>query len=188
MRQETGIAVLYILFSNFKESRLNAAKMHIDLIQQYFTQAKTIRVEGPEGEQLMQVNTQLDPTAPDYNAVGSTRYDVIVDEDVENISMRAFILEQLASYSQNNPGTIPPELIVEYSNLPYTAKMQVKQFNQAAQQSQAQAAQFEMQMKQEEVNLKKAELALRVKEVELTFEAKMAQINKPTPKGGKGNG
>lgn len=188
MRQETGIAVLYILFSNFKESRLNAAKMHIDLVQQYFTQAKTIRIEGPEGEQLMQVNTQLDPTQPDYNAVGSTRYDVIVDEDVENISMRAFILEQLASYSQNNPGTIPPELIVEYSNLPYTAKMQVKTFNQQTQQSQAQAAEMEMNFKQQELDLKKAELALRVKEVELTFEAKMAQINKPTPKGGTNNG
>jgi hypothetical protein len=188
MRQETGIAVLYILFANFKESRLNAAKILVDLIQQYVTMPKMIRIEGPEGEQLMQINTQMDPSQPDYNAVGSTRYDVIVDEDVENISMRAFILEQLASYSQNNPGTIPPELIVEYSNLPYTAKMQVKQFNESQQQGQAAAQQAEMSFKQQELDLKKAELALRVKEVELNFEAKMAQVNKPTPKGGTKNG
>ena len=188
MRQETGIAVLYILFSNFKESRLNAAKFHVDLIQQYMTAPKTIRIEGPKGEQLMQINTQMNPQEPGFNSVGANRYDVIVDEDVENISMRAFILEQLASYSQNNPGTIPPELIVEYSNLPYTAKMQVKQFNESAQQSQAQAAQFEMMIKQEELNLKKAELALKVKEVELNFEVKMTQANKPTSKGGKSNG
>lgn len=188
MRQETGIAVLYILFSNFKESRLNAAKMHVDLIQQYVTMPKMIRIEGPEGEQLMQVNTQMNPQEPGFNSVQGNRYDVIVDEDVENISMRAFILEQLASYSQNNPGTIPPELIVEYSNLPYTAKMQVKQFNQSTQQAQAQAAQAEMMFKQQEIDLKKAEIALHAKEIELTFQAKMAQINKPTPKGGKSNG
>lgn len=183
MRQETGIAVLYILFSNFKESRLNAAKFLVDLIQQYFTAPRMIRIQGAAGESLMQINTQMNPGQPDFNDVSAGRYDVVVDEDVENITMRAFIMEQLTAYSQNNPGTIPPDVIMEYSNLPFTAKMAVKNFNAQNQQAQAQAAQFEQQMQLEELNLKKAELALHVKEVELKHEVDMENA-KHKAKGG----
>jgi hypothetical protein len=183
MRQETGIAVLYILFSNFKESRLNAAKFLVDLIQQYYTAPRVIRVQGQQGEQLMELNTQLDPTNPDYNGVDSGRYDVVVDEDVENITMRAFIMEQLTAYSQNNPGMIPPDVIMEYSNLPFTAKMAVKNFNAQNQAAQAQAVQFEQQMQIEELNLKKTELALRAKEMELKHEVDLENA-KNKSKGG----
>jgi hypothetical protein len=131
----------------------------------------------------MELNTQLDPTNPDYNGVDSGRYDVVVDEDVENITMRAFIMEQLTAYSQNNPGMIPPDVIMEYSNLPFTAKMAVKNFNAQNQAAQAQAVQFEQQMQIEELNLKKTELALRAKEMELKHEVDLENA-KNKSKGG----
>lgn len=128
MRQETGIAVLYVLFTNFRDSRLNAAKFAFGLQQMYTTQNKILRIEGPNGQMLRQMNSQLNPEIEGFNDVRAGQFDVVIDEDVENITMRSFILQMLVQFSQNNPGSIPPDLIMEYTNLPYSAKQKVKQW------------------------------------------------------------
>lgn len=155
MRQETGIAVLYIIFENFRQSRLLLAEIMLSLIQQYDNEETVVRVEGPEGVQLMQANSQMNPQAEGFNDLSFGEYDVRIDENVENVTMRAFAMQMLAQFGQNNPGTIPPDLLMEYSTLPYSAKQRVKIFNQQQMQMQQAAQDREFQLKVEELKIKK---------------------------------
>jgi hypothetical protein len=61
MRQEAGIAVLYILFNNFKNSRLEGKRLIMSLVKQYVSAPEIIRIKGPEGQRLLQIYTQLNP-------------------------------------------------------------------------------------------------------------------------------
>ena len=47
-RQETGIAVLFIIFDNFRHARLIGAKILLALIQQYVTEPMLVRINGPQ--------------------------------------------------------------------------------------------------------------------------------------------
>jgi hypothetical protein len=38
------------------------------------------------------------------------------------------IAQILTDFSHNNPESIPPDIVLEYSSVPYTAKMRIKQF------------------------------------------------------------
>lgn len=126
-RQQTGIAVLYILFNNFRESRLDAGRVYLSLLQQYTSAAEVIRIEGEKGKQLMQINTDMNPQSPNFNDVSVGEYDLEVDETVENSTLRLAIAQMLTEFAQNNPGSVPPGIIMEYANLPFTVKQQVQQ-------------------------------------------------------------
>lgn len=147
MRQETGIAVLYILFDNFREFRLASAKMLMSMIRQYVDQPMLLRIEGPEGAQLLQANTQLDPQNPGFNSISTGEFDVRIDETVENATIRGAIAQMLTEFSQANPGTIPPTIIMEYAGLPFSVKQEIKAYQQ--QQAEAAAAEAEAQRKHE---------------------------------------
>lgn len=126
-RQQTGIAVLYILFNNFRESRMEAGRLYLSLLQQFTTNAEVIRIEGEKGKQLMQINTQTNPQSPSFNDVTVGEYDLEVDETVENTTLRLAIAQMLTDFAQNNPGSVPPGIIMDYANLPFTVKQQVQQ-------------------------------------------------------------
>ena len=166
MRQETGIAVLYILFENFRQSRLLIAEQMMSLIQQYETQERVLRIEGPEGAKLLQVNSQMNPQVTGLNDVSFGEFDARIDESVENVTMRAFALQMLAQFGQNNPGTIPPDLLMEYSNLPYSAKMKVREYNQQQQAMQQAMADREYQLQVAELEVKKIAAENKGKEKE----------------------
>jgi hypothetical protein len=154
MRQETGIAVLYIIFENFRQSRLNLAEFMVSLIQQYETMERVIRIQGPEGAKLLQVNSQMNPQTEGFNDVSFGEFDAVIDENVENTTMRAFAMQMLSQFGQNNPGTIPPDLLMEYSNMPYSAKMKVRDYNQQQQQVKQAMDDREYQLKVEELKIK----------------------------------
>jgi len=97
------------------------------MIQQYVSQAELIRIQGQEGIQLIQINTQMNPQSPDFNDVSVGEYDLEVEETVENATMRLAIAQMLTEFSQNNPGSIPPDIVLDYANLPFTVKQRVKE-------------------------------------------------------------
>lgn len=130
MRQETGIAVLYTLFDNFREFRINAAKMLLSMIQQYVDYPMMIRIEGQEGAQMIQANTQLNPGIEGYNDITIGEFDVRVDETVENATVRSATAQMLTDLAHNNPNTIPPELILDYAGLPWTVQQQLREYRQ----------------------------------------------------------
>lgn len=178
-RIETGIAVLYILFRNFRESRILLAEQMVALIQQYDSTERIVRIEGPEGVQLLQMNSQMNPQMPEFNDVSFGKYDARIDENVENATMRNYVLQLLTQFGQNNPGTIPPDLLMEYSNLPYSAKMRVREFNKAQAEATEKQRQEELDLEREKIHIKAATDVLKVKQ------QKQQSVAKPKPKGGK---
>jgi hypothetical protein len=140
LRQGQNIAILYILLDNFKKSRLQATKLLFSFIQQYVTTQRIIRIEGVNGQQLLQLNSQNDPNAPGFNDVSVGKYDFYVEEGVETVNSRNSLAQLLVDISHNNPGAIPPDLIIEYSGAPFSVVQQLKQYSAQAQQAQQQAA------------------------------------------------
>ena len=135
-RQETGLAVLYILYDNFGATRLQAGKIFLSLLQQYVSSSQVIRIEGEKGMQLVEINTQMQRDNEGFNDVSAGEFDLVVDETIETASSRMLISQVLTDYSHNNPGAISPDLILEYANVPFTAKKKVQQTFEAQQQQQ----------------------------------------------------
>jgi len=131
MRQDSSIAVLYILFANFTESRTNATKMLMRLIQQYSTAAEVIRIDGAKGAQLLEINSQMNPQVAGFNDISAVEFDFIVDEELASKSARMSTAKALMDFNQTNPGSIPPALILEYMNMPFSAKQQVIEYTNA---------------------------------------------------------
>jgi hypothetical protein len=146
LRQGQNIAILFILLDNFKKSRLQATKLLFSFIQQYVTAERVIRIEGQNGQMLMQLNTQNDPKAPGFNDVSVGKYDFFVEEGIETVNSRNSIAQMLIDMSHQNPGSVPPELIVEYSGAPFSVVQQLKQYSQQQQKSAQQAEQQKMAM------------------------------------------
>ena len=88
LRQGQNIAILFILLDNFKKSRLLATKILFSFIQQYVSTERVIRIEGQEGQQLLQINSQSDPNAPGFNDVSIGKYDFFVEEGIETLLHR----------------------------------------------------------------------------------------------------
>jgi hypothetical protein len=153
-RQETNIAVLYVLYDNYHESRELSTKILLSMIQQYETQPTMIRLEGDKGLQLLQVNSQLNPNLPDFNDISRLEFDITLDDVAEMSTMRGQITEALADYSHNNPGVIPPDLILEYTDIPYTGKQRVKLLWEEKRAQEAKLAEEEMALKRLEVETK----------------------------------
>ncbi|RPI55859.1 MAG: hypothetical protein EHM49_01410 [Deltaproteobacteria bacterium] len=130
LRLESNIAVLYLLLKNFRRSRVQGGKIFMSLIQQYVTAPMVIRVEGQEGMQLVEINTKLNPQVEGFNDISAGKFDLMIDEEAENTTMRREIAQMLMELAHNNPDSIPPEIILEYLDLPLTAKMKVQQYNQ----------------------------------------------------------
>jgi len=131
MRMESSIAVLFILFNNFRKSRILAGKQLLSLIQQYVTLPRVIRIEGPEGAKLVRINTQLNPQSPNFNDITVGKYDLVVDEAAENVTMRREIANMLLEYARNAPEAVPPEVVMEYLDLPLSVKVRVREYNEA---------------------------------------------------------
>jgi hypothetical protein len=162
MRQQTGLAVLYILFDNFRESRLEAGRILLSMIQQYVTQEELIRIRGQEGMQLIKINSQMNPQSPDFNDISVGEYDLEVEETIENATMRLAIAQMLTDFSQNNPNSIPPDLVLEYANMPFTVKQRVK-------------ASWEQQQKLQQENLD-ADRALKIQELDTKVKLELRKM------------
>ena len=153
-RQETGIAVLYVLFDNFRESRFNTGKLMLSLIQQYVTEPTAIRIEGEKGARLLEVNSQLNPQVEGFNDISAGEFDFVVSETAETMTIRAATAQMLVDFSQNQPGIIPPDILLDYVDLPYTAKMRVREHWEMVQNQQKEQVDREYELKLKELELK----------------------------------
>lgn len=166
-RQETGIAVLFIIFENFRHSRLLGAKVLLALVQQYVTDAMMIRINGEQGKQLIAVNSQMNPQVEGWNDITAGEFDLELDETVHTATMRRAVAQILAEFSHNNPGAIPPDLVLEYSDIPYTAKTRVRQSYDQQMAAAADEAKLEKATRVFEMDVKKEELAIKHEELEI---------------------
>ena len=153
-RQETGIAVLYVLFDNFRETRFNAGRLLMSLIQQYVTEETVVRIEGEKGAQLFQINSQMNPQVEGFNDISSAEFDYTVSETAETMTIRAATAQMLIDFNHNQPGTIPPDVLLDYVDLPFSAKQRVKAQWEASQAAQKEAADREYELKLKELDIK----------------------------------
>ena len=153
-RQETGIAVLYILFDNFRETRFNAGRLLMSLIQQYVTEETAIRIEGEKGAQLLQINSQMNPQVEGFNDITTGEFDYTVSETAETMTIRAATAQMLIDFNHNQPGTIPPDVLLEYVDLPFTAKQRVKAQWEAMQEAEKLKADREYELELKELDIK----------------------------------
>ncbi|MGW8178618.1 MAG: portal protein, partial [bacterium] len=149
MRQESSIAVLFILFDNYNESRYLSTEMLMSLIQQYVTEEEVIRIEGPNGWQLLQINSQINRQNEGFNDITAAEFDLIIDEEAQSKSTRLAIAKMLTDFSQNNPGTIPPDIILEYASIPFSVKQRIREYM-------AEMRAWELKKIEKEIELKNA--------------------------------
>lgn len=154
-RQETGIAVLYVLFDNFRESRFNTGKLLMSLIQQYVKEEEVVRLEGEQGIELTKINSQINPQNEGFNDITAGKFDYVVSETAETMTIRAATAQMLVDFSHNNPGMIPPDVILDYTDLAYSAKEKVKAFHQASQEAEQEERDREYDLRVKEIEVKR---------------------------------
>ena len=153
-RQETGIAVLYVLFDNFRESRFNGGRLLMSLIQQYVTEATVVRIEGEKGAKLLQINTEANPESKGFNDITTGEFDYVVSETAETMTIRAATAQMLVDFSHNQPEIIPPDIILDYVDIPFTAKQRVRDHWEAMQVAKKEEADREYELKLRELEIK----------------------------------
>ena len=126
----------------------------MSLIQQYVTEAMAVRIKGPEGARLLQINTESNPQTKGFNDITAGEFDYEVEETAETMTIRAATAQMLVDFSQNNPGSIPPDVIMEYTDLPYSAKQRVREFWQAQRDAEEKAANREYELRLKEIEAK----------------------------------
>jgi len=161
MRLESNIAVLYILFANFRDARLQGGELLLSLVQQYVTYPMVIRMEGAKGAQLVEINTQLNPQIEGFNDISAGKFDLRIDEEAEDVTMRREIANMLMEYAHNAPDAIPPEIILEYMDVPFTVKAQVQQYNEARIEREMMLRMAEIKAKEAKDGRRKANTARR---------------------------
>ena len=131
LRLESNIAVLYILLRNFRMSRIQGEKVLLSLVQQYVKTPRVIRIDGEKGVELLDMNTNFNPQVEGFNDISAGKFDLVIDEAAENATMRREIAQMLMDLNHNNPDSIPPDVIMEYIDLPVSAKTRVREYNEA---------------------------------------------------------
>jgi hypothetical protein len=181
LRVDTGMAVLYMLFDNAYHSRINAAKFFMSLIQQYITYEDMIRTEQ---DTFAMVNSQNNKAVQGFNDITSLEFDIAIDEAVDNQTMRMQTAQLLTDIAHQNPGAIPIEIILEYSDLPLTTRQRVQQYQMEMMAREDAKFKAEMDLEREKIRATSA-VQMRGQDVQKET-AKEKAKEKPKPKkGGK---
>ncbi len=128
MRKESNLAVLFVLFNNYRESRLDGNRKLMYLIQQYSTEEEIVRIMGDKGAKLITINSQFNSQLDGWNDITAGTFDLEMEETVETSTYRQAIAEMLTDLSHQNPGSIPLDVIMDYMNLPFTVKKRVRDY------------------------------------------------------------
>lgn len=132
-RQQSNLAVLFIIFNNYRESRLEGNRKYLYLLQKYVRYPEIIRIQGQKGAELWRINTEINPQNQGFNDISIGEYDLEMEETVETGSFRAAIAQMLMDFSHNNPNSIPPDIILNYVDIPFTAKTAIREYWQRMQ-------------------------------------------------------
>lgn len=118
-QQNSGMTELSPVFENLREWKLSTYHRDWRLLRQFWTGERYIRVTSdPKAVEFLHINRIVeDPITGQVrieNALAEMDVDVILDEGPDTVTMREELMEQLA---QLGPGVVPPELLIEMSNI-----------------------------------------------------------------------
>ena len=130
--------------------------------------------EGEQGKQLMQINSQMNPENEGFNDLSAMKFDLEMDETVETSTLRRMVAEVLTDFSHNNPETIPPDIILEYADVPFTVKQRIKQTWEEKQKLQQQNLEADRALEERkiDVELEKAKINAGAKIEDAKIKAK----------------
>ncbi|QOG21373.1 hypothetical protein [Bradyrhizobium sp. SEMIA] len=125
MLQQAGLAELGPFLKNFRMWKLERYRACWCAAQRYWTGERFLRVTGDQNvAQFMQINgVELDPYGRPMlvNVLGNIDVEIKVDEGPDTETVMGDIFDLLMSLNQNNV-PVPPQLIIEASNLPLSEK------------------------------------------------------------------
>ena len=118
-QQNSGMTELSPVFERLREWKLKCYRRDWNLIRQFWTDERHIRVTGnPKAPEFLHINrpvtNEMGQVVGMENAVAEIDIDIILDEGPDTVTMREELMQQL---SQLGPGAIPPELLIEMSNI-----------------------------------------------------------------------
>jgi hypothetical protein len=113
-----------------------------------------IRIQGEQGMQLAEINSQINRQNQGFNDISVGEFDLEIEDNLQTSTMRATIAQILQEFSHNNPGAIPPDILLDYSGLPYTAVQKIKQYYEGMQKQQQENQEREFELKEEELAIK----------------------------------
>ena len=118
-QQNSGMTELSPVFERLREWKFRCYRRDWNLIRQFWTDERHIRVSGnPKAPEYLHINRPVrDPATGQVvmeNAIAEVDIDIILDEGPDTVTMREELMQQL---SQLGPGVIPPELLIEMSNI-----------------------------------------------------------------------
>jgi hypothetical protein len=188
-QQQAGMAELAPLYDSLRDWTNRVYQQMWARIRQFWSEERWIRItDEQEAPQFLTVNrivgysqvvdfqtgeVQLVPQME--NAIAEMDVDIIVDQAPDYIALRQEQFEQLTQLAQQGV-PIPPEMIIEASDLRDKAKFMqmMDEQRQQAMQSQAQQAEQQMQMAQMGMQMEQAKVGAAVKKDETQAAKNMA--------------
>lgn len=125
LRQQSSLAVLHMLFKNYTISRLRSGKQLLGFIQQYVKNTEFLRID-PKAEPLVINGVNEDGSILNDLSVG--KFDLMVEESIQAANVRLANAKILQDFSQNNPGSIPPDVLLDQTDVSFSAKQRVRDF------------------------------------------------------------
>jgi hypothetical protein len=130
LRQQQGYQILAENVDNHRLSQTQTAQWMVDAIQNNYTYEKTFRIIMPEGDvKYATMNQRLADLATGVekvlNDVTIGKYDVVVSDQAMSPSMRYLHFQELIEIVRETGVQIPPDVMVQASNLPEAIKQQV---------------------------------------------------------------
>lgn len=125
MLQQAGLAELGPFLKNFRMWKLQRYRAQWNAAQRYWTSERMLRVTGDQNvAQFMAVNSvELDQYGLPVlvNMLGNIDVEIKVDEGPDTETVMGDVFDLLMALNQNNV-PVPPQLIIEASNLPLSEK------------------------------------------------------------------
>ena len=129
MLQQAGLAELGPFLKNFRMWKLERYRKAWDGAQRYWTAERFLRVTDDMGvAQFLQVNgVDLDQWGRPQlvNMLGNINVEIKIDEGPDNETVMSDVFDLLMALAQNNV-PVPPEAIIEASNLPLSEKKKLQ--------------------------------------------------------------
>ena len=151
-QQQAGLVELAPLYDSLKDWTIRAYRQMWMRIRQFWTEERWIRItDNVEAAEFVQVNVfqGFDPMGQPIvaNQVAQMDVDILIDEAPDYVTLRQEQFEQLSQMAQAGI-PIPPELMIEASNLRDKPRIleEMRQAQQMAMQQQAQQAQSQSQL------------------------------------------
>ena len=129
LRQQSGLAVLFVIFDNFRRARIHSGKQLLSFIQQYVTGTELLRIDPLAAPVVL---NGVNPDGTILNDITVGNYDLVVEEALEGSTMKMANAKILAEFAQNNPGSIPADVLLDQTNISFSAKQRIRQFSEQA--------------------------------------------------------